>query len=103
MKKTYFRTSSPRFLLLPDRTHHSANQLAEMFGVNQSTISRNAKKGKTTWTRQELIEWAARMESDPRRTGGFRDRSLSGNHPIRNIDDVIYSPGPMERALMGVR
>lgn len=87
--------------LLPDGSMHSANKISEMFGVPQCSISRKFKAGKKVWTRDELREWAIRLESDPRRTGGFR--SKPDHTVIRNIDDVEYNPSAMERALMGVR
>lgn len=91
--------------LLPDGTKHSANEISNMFGVSQSTLSKKVKAGKKVWTREELVEWAIRIENHPLRR--CRDRR-NGSAPakpviIRNIDDVEYNPSAMERALMGVR
>lgn len=84
---------------------HSANEISNMFGVSQSTLSRKVKAGKKVWTREELREWAIRIENHPlRRCRDGRNVATPAKPAvIRNIDDVEYNPCAIERALMGVR
>ena len=94
-----------RIKLLPDGTMHSATEISEKFGVSQSVLSRKFKAGKTVWTRDELREWAIRIENHPLRRCRDRRNGATTAKPviIKNIDDVEYNPSAMERALMGVR
>ena len=94
-----------RIKLLPDGTMHSANEISKKFGVSQSVLSRKLKAGKTVWTREELREWAIRIENHPLHMCKERRNRTTPAKPviIRNIDDVEYNPSAMERALMGVK
>lgn len=100
VKRTNAGSKQYCFLLLPDNTYHAASELKEMFGVCQTTLASRKKRGNTTVTREWLEQWSLTEKKDVR-----IKKVLKEEAPARpmNINDVIYAPSSMERALLGLR